>query len=223
MSASVPQSDAELIVHLRQQVDFLRASADRYDAGEYHEGVRLATSARVLCHDTPSSHALLQQLGLLDTIRFVDTNTMSDSPPVAESDDPDVVMIMMFSSGLAPMAGYPTGLVPRLGRDGRSTPKSFAEWWNAPILELPELEFSRKKMVLALANQDGGAHVDPSLGADYEALSRSHAAGTYSYTTNDGAPHVIEVNPAFPIMRQIAFELIETLAPIAAMSASDPR
>ena len=35
------------------------------------------------------------------------------------------------------------------------------EWWNEVVM-VQDNSFSRKDIILATANQDGGAHVDPS-------------------------------------------------------------
>ena len=56
--------------------------------------------------------------------------------------------------------------------------KRFDEWWNAVIiLDEGGQKFTRKDLVLALANKEGGAHVDPELDAAYGALSRSGSLG----------------------------------------------
>src|SRR5260370_739579 len=67
------RGDTDLIERLQEQVGFLRRSAVAYDEGEHSEARRLATTVRILCHDTGRSRALLQQLGLLEELRFVDT------------------------------------------------------------------------------------------------------------------------------------------------------
>lgn len=40
-----------------------------------------------------------------------------------------------------------------------------------------ENKFSRRELVLTLANKDGGAHVDPTLDAKYVDLTRNHTIG----------------------------------------------
>src|SRR5688572_17635995 len=49
--------------HLRRQLDYIRVSADQYDAGNTDEGIRIATSLRVIFHNTPASTSLLKHLG----------------------------------------------------------------------------------------------------------------------------------------------------------------
>lgn len=226
---SHPQSEPELIGHLIEQVGFLRASADAYDAGEDSEAKRLATVVRTLCHDTPRSTSLLQQLGSLTRLRFVDTIPDRPAPNLEDLDvtpsDPDgeLKMVTVFSSPLAPMAGGPRGYVAQLDRASRSLPKTFATWWGAPVVrDAQGNSMSRRDVVLALANQDGGAHVDPSLKqSEYVAISREQSLGTIEYTGSDGRRHVVDANPLLAVMRQIAYEVDETLAPVVGTATGD--
>jgi hypothetical protein len=59
--------------HLHEQMTFLRGSAESYDAGDFSEAKRLATTLRLLLHDTKKSRSLLTHLGLKNKLRFVDT------------------------------------------------------------------------------------------------------------------------------------------------------
>ena len=87
--------------------------------------------------------------------------------------------------------------------------KPFGVWWQKTILvDIQKQEFSRRKIILALANKDGGAHVDPELNADYAALTRENSMGWF-YTIGDetGPFGDIELVSA----RQIAEEVLVTL------------
>jgi hypothetical protein len=159
------QTDAEIIRHLVEQVGFLRRSAAAYDAGDTDEAKRLATTARVLCHDGRSSRSLLGQLGLLNELRFIDTVPELDEPeaPARAPDNDVTITATLFSSPLAPIGGGPQGFAPQLDRAQRSRPKSFQDWWGTVVIEDPKNKLTRRDVVLALANQDAGAHVDPEL------------------------------------------------------------
>ncbi len=61
---NVPQTRAELEAHLKEQIAFLKASAQSYDKGFLGEAKRLAVTVRVLIHDTVASPSLLRQLDL---------------------------------------------------------------------------------------------------------------------------------------------------------------
>ncbi len=214
------QSAAELVRQLSNQLSFLKRSTSGYDAGQDAEAVRLATTVRILCHDTDGSQSLLGQLGVKATLRFVDTNW---SPPekrqdaYEESDDADLVMVVLFRSPLARMGGQ-RGYDAPLGRAVRAEPKLFEEWWEAVVVESPDAQLSRREVVLSLAHKDGGAHVDPKIPeGDYLEVSRRRGLGTLVVNGEE-----VDMNPTFAVMRQIAYEVEATLADIVGSVAGRP-
>lgn len=110
---------------LAEQYDFLRASAARFDDGHHHESKRLALTLRVLLHDTPKSASLLDQLGVKDTLMFVDSDARREPRPGTQ---------------VAYPTGWPRGFVGvRLPTGGRST--YFAMLDDDPELPRGELPF----------------------------------------------------------------------------------
>lgn len=69
----IPQTQADLEEHLVEQIQFLESSAASFDSGFESESKRLATTLRVLLHETNRSHSLLDQLGKKATLKFFDT------------------------------------------------------------------------------------------------------------------------------------------------------
>src|SRR5271166_5839662 len=63
---------------LQIQQRFLENSANLFDEGCFVEGLRLATSIRILLHDTCTSKSLLGQLGLIDKIHFLSSYDPND-------------------------------------------------------------------------------------------------------------------------------------------------
>ncbi|PKM42871.1 MAG: hypothetical protein CVV03_09425 [Firmicutes bacterium HGW-Firmicutes-8] len=59
MAFKVVLTVQELEEHLREQLEFLELSAESYDRGKDGEAKRLASTIRVLVHETRSSHSLL--------------------------------------------------------------------------------------------------------------------------------------------------------------------
>jgi hypothetical protein len=193
----VSQSRAELVQHLREQLQFLESSGRSYDSGFEGEAKRLAVVLRVLLHDTAQSHSLLGSLGVKSTLQFHDV-----IGPVPSN-------VVVFA-GLG-MGFSNTGLRyhPKLGDPKQRIP--FEAWWSGLILvqQVTGVRFDRRQAVLALANMDGGAHVDPSLDPSYAALSRNNAFGWEVW--HDGAQAGVDNSPALPIVRQIAHEVVGTL------------
>ncbi|MFC1908223.1 hypothetical protein ACFLWT_02340, partial [Chloroflexota bacterium] len=56
------QTGDELLGHLKDQIAFMKISANSYDNGFEDEAKRLAVAIRILVHDTPQSTSLLTQL-----------------------------------------------------------------------------------------------------------------------------------------------------------------
>lgn len=196
---SVRQSPTELAEHLREQVGFLRTSGAAFDAGQHAEAKRLATTIRILVHDTQMSTSLLNQLGVKDELRFVDTS----HPPF-----PPGAIVAHFGLAvgqIGPGPNYDAIFEER----GRREPKPFTEWWTALILR-DQLgnEFARREMVLGLAHMDGGAHIDPELDEAYAALSRDNSLGVTFY---QGDAKVPDSSPVPANVRQIAYELQRTI------------
>lgn len=215
-----------------QQIGFIETSASAYDAGNEPEAKRLAVNLRVLLHDTRSSTSLLAHLGVKNLLPF--RNTAADPPPAG--------VLMMFGGGLCSIeatlgeGGGGSRFVPVLDTDPARSSRPlqcFADWWNGPVLNDQEgNSFSRYDFVHAVANKDGGAHVDAKLGAAYQALTRGNSMRLTQEkgTTEDGweivmggvvgGPPDEDAEPilnsiALASIRQIAHELLESVRAIS--------
>ncbi len=88
------------------------------------------------------------------------------------------------------------------GRANKFVP--FNEWWKETILDDRRgIEFTRERLIRVMANQDGGAHVDPGIDADYIALNETYG---WKLQTNEGEDEPLkDVN--LHSVRKIAYEL----------------
>jgi len=198
----VAQTDRELLSHLEEQVRFLLRSADAYDAGDEAEAKRLATAIRVLVHDTAASHSLLTQIGIR-SLPFLDT-----AGPLYPRNLASETRLTIMRIG-------PEGAswVPKNAMDYESAPIGlpFERWWNAPVIKGQSGEtYSRKDIVLSLADQDGGAHVDPAMNESYHRLSRGNALGWEAFAAGAEVGRPME-GPELASVRQIAHELLLTI------------
>lgn len=140
-----------------RQLNFLRRSCEAFDIGYTDEAIRIAVSLRVLFHDTGKSTSLITHLGadplkLLSTVR-------------PQSLDPGVVVY----DGLTRFTA--AGPTAKLGIGVRTEEVPFDRWWNQVVYVPREgVSVTRRSLVLAAANKDGGAHVAASLTPEYEAL-----------------------------------------------------
>ena len=204
MANDIPQSPAELREHLSEQLAWLRNSAALYDAGQVHEAKRLAVPIRVLVHDTRLSLSLLKQLGLKG-LAFVDT--ASDAKPGNLISHFGLVVLEKSARGLR----YTAMLSDTRRGVGITIP--FEAWWTKVVIVDDERQqLTRRDLVLAVANQDGGAHVDPELSEVYAKLSRFNSLGWETPPGPHGAAIPME-NPVPACIRQIAHEVLVTLSP----------
>jgi hypothetical protein len=192
---------AALLENLAESTKFLVSSASSFDRGYEAEAKRLAVTLRVLLHDTPQSHSLLGLLEVKDRMKF--TNTAAEIEP--DNVLPTLGLVMMV-----PVGGYPRYVAPlgNLPPPSVRPPADFAAWWNNEVTKDKNRNlWSRKSFVLTLANKEGGAHVDPSLNDNYEALVR-HNGLAWLTNSPDGSLRPLEGSPAAPAVRQIAYEVL---------------
>lgn len=199
----------ELEAMLEEQVDYLVSSCTLYDQGRRHEAKRLAVAIRVLLQDTSSSKSLLGQLGLKPRFAFLDT-----AGPVNRRNLLPLTPLLIFRATVAEdgklIPSYEPVFYEGPRPDGGLRALGFDDWWTMMVIRDAAMEeFSRRDLVLFLANKVGGAHVDPATQARLDALSRSETVG-FSVQDGHGERH-IEEDPILPCVRQIAFEVLEVL------------
>lgn len=203
-------SSVELQEHLDEQIGFLETSADLYDQGRLSEAKRLALTLRVLLHQTPSSHSLLDQLGIKQSLLFPDASNYeayNTSPWDVAIYVGLIGQVMIVKDDLVKNIKY----APILD-NGHSPPTliDFDTWWNMIVIKDERGKvFSRRDLVLALANKDGGGHVDPKIGGKYRDLSRNNSLGLHMSIGRQAwtpIPH-----PERPAVRQIAHEVLQSL------------
>ncbi len=200
-----PQSQSDLSEHLADHIDFLQVSADSYDKGFTGESKRLAVSIRVLVHDTKNAKSLLGQLGKKYFLEYND----SSFPIIPGNLSSHFGLVVMTSSLRNGGAGY-RAFLDHSPMSGSKT-LSFDQWWELPVFfDLNGNQMSRKDIVLSVADQDGGAHVDPVLNQKYADLSRNNSLG---WVYSDGTTSKTLEGPERAAVRQIAHELLKTLIP----------
>lgn len=185
---------------LRQQISFLERSCVAFDQGAEEEALRIATSLRVIFHDTNTSTSLVRHLGLPHQM-------LSSSR--GHGDYRDYLDYRLNLTSQTPVRA-----IPRLKRSFHKV--SLNNWWKHETVFLHKgTPNARRKIVLSAANKDGGAHVDRDLEEYYEVL----CAGEYAFgITGDlkyvgpapfeqGVTHYA-TNAHLALLRQFAHEVI---------------
>ena len=202
MNNKTPQSTTELYAHLADHLHFLETSSHAFDMGYEGEAKRLATSLRVLLHDTQKSKSLLGQLNKKDVL-FLDTSIEFNPNNHLTHSGLTSVQISANEAKFIPfLDDKPVGNVKRI---------EFEKWWNKiVIVDDQRNKIRRKDLVLYLSNQDGGAHVDPNLDETYARLSRQNSLGWLVETKNSNGFQTLG-GSHFASVRQIAHEVLSTL------------
>lgn len=156
---------------------FIYKSAFAYSNKEdFNEARRIATHLRVLFHHKGSNRALLKTLGAWDDLTLYDTSGggVIIGPPTMIRG----LIMLRESTNRTPVIRQTVPLFDRGPHGSRYfVRRPFAEWWSMPILtHTPSRTvFTRSDFVLSVAEQDGGAHVDPTISEKWALLSRDHA------------------------------------------------
>ena len=195
----------DLIELLQEQIGFLKRSCSAFDEGFMDEAKRIAVTVRVLLHNTANSNSLFNQLKFNDYMLIDTCPTLVGSIPGR-----------IFQAGLAvpSLKGY----VPRHQLPAKAPPTwlGFEQWWNKPVIKTEDRTYSRREIVLLLANKEGGAHVDPKLTFHYEKLKHQGSGIIISRDGEDPKPMTKEEHVC---LRQIAYELLESLSAIQSNEA----
>jgi len=184
--------------HLNTQLRFLEQSANAYDNGDLEEAKRLALILRILLYDSPNSHSVLSQLGKKDQL-FEDSAVNYDSNNIlGHGGLVEIVLGPPSPRYIAMLDDVP----------GNFKKVSFDEWWNSPVfVDKHKQKLSRGQLIGIAADQDGGAHVDPSLDKTYFNISKKGGLG-WMKGTNVPIP-----SPELAAIRQISHEVLKTLVP----------
>ena len=198
----VNQSKDDYIKHLTEQYYFLKNSCDLFDKGFSGEAKRIATTIRVLVHDTYTSTSLLTQLNSKNIYYY---NTAYPYCPLNMLAHLGLIGLTMSNDG----GSYYPFLDDTPGDIG-DVWITFNKWWTGNIVlsDTNQHKYTRKDLVLLGANKDGGAHIDPILDDKYVQLSRENAVGWTFETNGIEAPLA---DPHLYSIRQIGHEMMKTI------------
>ena len=201
----------DLINSLLDQVEALTILNKHFDKGETILAQDIATRLRILLHTTEHSKGLLSQLNLMN-ISFINT-----SAPLTSNTAPFsmVSLVITHLKHTKPdKINYRPSYRARLSDTHKIISDSFYDWWNQIIFSNKSLTMTRRQLVLAITNTDGGAHVDSELDMHYYLLKQKSADLTVSFSTKQGKfSFHLDKGINYALVRQISYEVLETLKP----------
>lgn len=207
---------AELIQLLADQRRALEASCEAYDAGKEWEAARLATAIFTLVHDGGSITSLLTQLGLRASLRFLSSGRYEHPE--------DGAKVLLESPPLVSLRAKDDGTfecIPKFAlRRPVVKPVQFETWWAKESVYRAhdvsgELDLTRRRLIFSLRHQDGGGHVGELTDDLYVRLKRG-AGWLSGKDLNSLEPLALA---AAATMRQVAWEVVETLTGLGEITA----
>jgi hypothetical protein len=191
--------------HLAAHLRFIERSNHWFDAGDDAEAQRIATSVRVICHQTGSSTSLLTHLSA-SGISILSTACSPVGPgTLTAPSNLASLVIRVADDGATFKSTAPLDNAPMK----RFIP--FTDWWETEVVCLTAgVRMTRKSLVLAVANQDGGAHVDATLTPDYTVIKSG--AGLVA-TFQPAGFNPVEVpleSHSVATLRQIGYEVLHS-------------
>jgi hypothetical protein len=210
----VKRTRQDLEAQLDKQLNLLQTYCQLYDQGDKNQANMIAVIIRTLVYDGPKNsktRALLAQLGIRH--KFLDTAFD------VTNDGMEVVWRCRLA---ATDARVPGAWAPLLD-SSESRMTNFFEWWRETVIkDFDGNVFSRKDVILNVADTDGGAHVDPSLERTYAKLTRENSCQMLfgNIDMSHGWPETLAGHKMSPMespvnasIRQIGHEVLKTLVP----------
>jgi hypothetical protein len=206
----MPERSQENMIRTFQEIyEGLCLSNESYDKGFVGEAKRIAVVIRVLVHDTDSSKSLLRQLRKKDMPFYSTPDPYSPGNLLSEYLGLFVRMSIVNDS---PVMTYEP-ILDDLPPERRWAQFPFKKWWEEQrmIRDQKRVVFTRKDLVLELANKAGGAHVDPKITHKYEELSYNNSIGVRMLSSLPKESTFPEHGPEYAALRQIGHEVQKTL------------
>ncbi len=195
-------------------MNFIITSCNAYDLGLRAEAIRVAVAARVLFHDARSSRSLIRRHLGREDLRLRSTAVPTSGHGA-------------HFPGFIGLEPDHCSFRPFLDDSPRDEQVDLDTWWSGePILKLSTSEefVTRRRLVLAASNRDGGAHVDTRRTADYERLEAGLGI-QMDVGRTDGTRSLITLRFAnLAALRQIGHEILTSkdLIEIAESAIIDP-
>lgn len=209
----------ELLEKLREQIELLQINAESFDKGRTVTTLPIATTIRVLFHDTHQSTSLIKLICDCCGTNKDELEMVSTKAPVKEG------TMVLLGDGLYAMSlqnspdGFKATCVPMLG-EATHTKIPFKNWWSERVVRNVSGGYdsptwlTRKELITLHANKEGGAHIDKTKNEDISQISTTEAFGWVAGFINDEGEMVEtlpEVDQKQATIRQICYEVLLSL------------
>ena len=198
---------SDYLKHLKQQIGFIKRSCDSFDAGHTDEAIRIATSLRILFHNTGQSTSLMAHLDALD-ISLLSTVVDRDEEIAAQGPNDTIVI---FGGLFCTLVSAETGVSLQACLDGETKELvPITKWLNQIVCSTrSRIRVTRRDIILGATNKDGGAHVDLNLSAPYQVASGESPMGFFINKPGVAGPNPLEKTHLVSL-RQMSYEILNS-------------
>ena len=214
----VPRGLQDAIDRLNEQLRFIHSSGVAFDAGDESEAKRISSALRIIWKTSEPTVASVhpakqtkkqrranqrRSISLVAQVGF--KGNLTDTSVEVPNTSGDRRLVAWGGKRPAPLFA---------GHDRRQV--SFEEWWKGTAIRAKNRSFSRKDIVLAMCEMDGGGHVDEELSDWYYGITRRGEHGVALLVpTGDGTTYTQQPapSPVGSIVRQIGHETLMSLVP----------
>lgn len=195
---------------LQEHMKLITVLCECYDGGNDIIALSIATAIRVLVHDTDKSTSLLTHLNKKNG-QFLSTNFPNPNETI------HLGLVRRINVGVNDGKGGEAKYWPLC--DERYFPSpikhfrlvTFDAWWtDQHIFENSKSYLTRKDLVLAISNKDGGAHFDAEVDERYDNFRKSWSGGSCLVGRRSGVKRGYDNIPIYPAVRQMGYELLHS-------------
>jgi hypothetical protein len=194
---------------LAEHIKLIAVLSECYDGGHEIVAVAIATAIRVLVHNTQNSVSLLTHL-TSETVHLLSTNLREPSEKV------HLGLIRRINAGVNDGKGGEAKYWPLCDERYFPSPRGhfvmleLDAWWNECVFENTKHRLTRRELVLAVTNKDGGAHFDAEVEECYDQFRKSWSGGSSLAGLLSGTNRGYDNIPIYPAIRQVAYELLHS-------------
>ena len=147
----------------------IEAAVRAMGEGDLRQALTIATSLRVLIHETGASKPLLKRF----KSNYLDLPIMDDPTPQIHRELPGRLHSHTFTLPISLKFSIPEGNISLnvdIDSPNQSVPIPLGAWWTKPFMNLPAVgSYSRQQLILDMANKEA-AHVDVRISEQYKLL-----------------------------------------------------
>jgi hypothetical protein len=210
--AKLQRTTDDLVNKFKEQIQLLKLACQNYDVGNEIAALYIATTLRVLLHDTtkadgsPNSTSALTHINSKN-IEFLNTCRVNNRPEFTFTG-----LIRHVISGVHDGIGGTANYYPTLSQSSVKEWKDFVSWWGDIVFQNPDgTSLTREVLVIKAANQEGGTHVDKGIDEKFDKFRHEYSGGVSIRGIYSGVVEEFDNVPVYPAIRQVGYEVLESL------------